>query len=220
MTPSSPYQPLLLRVLHGASAILTLCALVTGFWVYNTYDQRWGSLPLPKLDDIQGLHGTISLTFLLLLPVFALYSFHIGHRRLIQEQSLSQLKQIGQPIGWIALHRVANTLLLLSATFAVVSGRMMKEEWLPAGELNRFWYLAHLLAWLGVGLSVALHLLLSAKIGGVPLLFSIWSWRVQAADSTWWQGFRIKHPGLILGMLEVMVMGGILLAFVLPVFND
>ncbi|MGL5877683.1 MAG: cytochrome b/b6 domain-containing protein, partial [Xenococcaceae cyanobacterium] len=148
MSQSSPYQPVLLRILHGAAAILIVLALISGFWVYNTYDKRWGSLALPIIEDIQGIHGTIALTFLLLLPVFALYSFHFGYRRLVQEQSFTQLKQLGKPVWWISIHRFANTLMLLTATFAVVTGRMMKEEWLPAGEIHRQWYLAHLVGWI------------------------------------------------------------------------
>ena len=70
---------------------------------------------LPKLEDIQGIHGTIALIFLLFLPAFALYSFHIGDRRLVQQESFSQLKQIGTPVGWISIHRFANTLMLLAA---------------------------------------------------------------------------------------------------------
>ena len=147
MPQSSPYQPVLLRISHGAIALLTVLALVSGFWVYNTYDKRWGGFTLPKLENIQGIHGTIALTLLLTLPVFALYSFHLGYRRLLQEQSFTQLKQLGTPVWWISIHHFTNTLMLLTATFAALTGRMMKEEWLPAGEVYHQWYLAHLLTW-------------------------------------------------------------------------
>jgi hypothetical protein len=221
MSKQSPYQPVLLRILHGSAAILTLSALISGFWVYNTYDKRWGSLPLPSIGDIQGIHGTIALTFLLLAPVFALYSFHVGYQRLIQAQSLRQLSPVGHPHSWIALHRFANTLMLLAVTLAVVTGRMMKEEWLPAGDLQRPWYLAHLIAWLGVFLSLALHLLMGAKVGGVPLLVSMFSWgmRVHDRPRNWLQNLRLKHGYLGLVIVEVVVLGGIILAFILPVFN-
>jgi Prokaryotic cytochrome b561 len=221
MPQSSPYQPALLRVLHGATAILTVLALISGFWVYNTYDKRWGSLALPMLGDIQGIHGTIALTFLLLLPVFALYSFHLGYRRLIQEQSFSQLKQLGQPAWWISIHRFTNTLMLLAATFAVVTGRMMKEEWLPSGEIHHQWYLAHLVAWICVFISLALHLLIGAKVGGVPLLVSIFNWKMRDEDTprSWLQGIKIKHSSLILKVIAGVVIGGIIMAFILPVFN-
>ncbi|MBE9015901.1 cytochrome b/b6 domain-containing protein [Chroococcidiopsidales cyanobacterium LEGE 13417] len=221
MPQSSPYQPVLLRILHGIAALLVLLALISGFLVYNTYDKRWGSLALPTLGDIQGIHGTIALTFLLFLPLFVLYSFHLGYRRLLQEQSFSQLKQFGKPVWWISLHRLANTLMLLAVTFAVVTGRMMKEEWLPAGEIHHQWYLAHLVAWICVFASLALHLLIGIKVGGVPLLVSMFDWKIRDEDTPrfWLQGIKIKHSSLILKVIESVAIGGIMMAFILPVFN-
>jgi Prokaryotic cytochrome b561 len=221
MVQSHPYQPALLRILHSVAALLTVLALLSGFWVYNTYDKRWGGLALPTLGDIQGIHGTIALTFLLFLPVFALYSFHLGYRRLVQEQSLSQLNQLGKPVWWMSVQRFANTLMLLAPTFAVVTGRMMKEEWLPAGEIHRPWYLAHLAAWVCVFISLALHLLMGAKVGGVPLLGSMFTWKMRDEDKPrfWFQGIKIKHSSLVLKVLEGIVIGGIIMAFILPVFN-
>lgn len=222
MSRVHPYQPVLLRILHSVAAILLVLALISGFLIYNTYDKRWGSLTLPTTGDIQGIHGTIALMFLLFLPVFALYSFHIGYRRLVEEQSFSQLKRFGKPVWWISVHRFANTLMLLSATFAVVTGRMMKEEWLPAGEIHRQWYLAHLAAWVCVLISLALHLLIGAKVGGVPLLSSIFNWKIRDEDTllSWYQGVKINHSSLVLKALEIIVIGGIVMAFLLPVFNS
>ncbi len=222
MSQSRPYQPVLLRLLHGAAMVLVILALITGFWVYNTYDKRWGSLALPSLDDIQGLHGTIALTFLLTLPFFALYSFYLGQKRLIQANSLNQLTQVGKPIWWITLQRLANTLMLLAVTFAVITGRMMKEEWLPAGEINRQWYLAHLIAWLCVLISLAIHLLLGTKVGGVPLLLSMFSWQIRQDDvpKTWLRGIQWNYANLSLKIIEFLVIGGIFLAFILPAFNS
>lgn len=221
MSQPYPYQPVLLRLLHSAAALLTTLALISGFWVYNTYDKRWGSLTLPKLDDIQGIHGTIALTFLLFLPAFALYSFHLGARRLIQEQSFSQLKQIGKPVWWVSIHRFATTLMLLAATFAVVTGRMMKEEWLPAGEINHSWYLAHLTAWAVMFTSLALHLLMGAKVGGVPLLLSMLNWKIRDEDkpNSWFRGINFNQSSLVLKIIESIVIGGIIAAFLLPIFN-
>lgn len=59
MPQSHPYQPILLRILHGFAALLTVLALISGFLVYNTYDKRWGSFILPTIGDIQGIHGTM-----------------------------------------------------------------------------------------------------------------------------------------------------------------
>ncbi len=222
MSHSSPYQPILLRISHGAIALLTVLALVSGFWVYNTYDKRWGSFTLPKIDSIQDIHGTIAVVFLFILPVFALYSFHLGYRRLLKAQSFTQLKQLGTPMWWISIHHFTNTLMLLSATFAVLTGRMMKEKWLPAGDISQPWYLAHLVSWIGVFMSLALHLLLGAKVGGVPLLVSMFNWRRHNEDMphSWFRGLRNNHSDLILKMIEVGVMGGIILAFILPAFSS
>jgi cytochrome b subunit of formate dehydrogenase len=222
MSRVHPYQPILLRISHGVASVLLVLALISGFLIYNTYDKRWGSLTLPTIGDIQGIHGTIALTFLLFLPVFALYSFHIGYRRLVEEQSFSQLKQFGKPVWWISVHRFANTLMLLAATFAVVTGRMMKEEWLPAGEIHRQWYLAHLAAWVCVFISLALHLLMGTKVGGVSLLVSMFNWKIRGEDTllSWHQGVKIKHSSLVLKVLEGIVIGGIIMAFLLPVFNS
>jgi hypothetical protein len=112
--------------------------------------------------------------------------------------------------------------MLLAATFAVVTGRMMKEEWLPAGEIQRQWYLAHLVAWVCVFVSLALHLLMGAKVGGLPLLVSMFNWTMRSEDTrfSWLQEVKINHSSLVLKVLEVIVIGGIIMAFLLPVFNS
>jgi hypothetical protein len=99
---------------------------------------------------------------------------------------------------------------------------MMKEEWLPAGEIDRGWYLAHLVAWLGVFISLELHLLLGAKVGGLPLLMSMFNARIDEKDKppSWLRGMRINPPSTILKFLEIVVMGGIIMAFIMPLFND
>lgn len=183
MPGTRPYQPLLFRLLHNVSGLLVMGAILTGFWVYNTYDGRFGKIPLPQIQDIQGIHGTFGLFFLLLLPAFAIYSFHPGARRLIQPDTFSRLGQVGKPIWWVSLSRITNTLMLLAAVFAVISGRTMKEEWLPAGELNHVGYFAHLAAWLVMVICLGLHVLMIAKVGGVPLLLSLIDRQVRPEDS-------------------------------------
>jgi Prokaryotic cytochrome b561 len=221
-SPISPYQPVLLRLLHSAIALLVFAALTTGFMVYDRYDKRFGTLNLPIVPNTQGIHGTIALTFLVLLPIFALYCFHIGSRRLVQSQSLTQLKEFNKPIWWVSLQRLTNTIMLLSATFAVITGRMMKEEWLPSEELNHAWYIGHLLAWVFMIVSIAMHLLMSAKVGGLPLLLSIYNWKIRAEDmpNSWFKGFKIKPSSTILLIFEMLVIGGIAIAFVLPAFSQ
>ncbi|QMS91500.1 cytochrome b/b6 domain-containing protein [Nostoc edaphicum CCNP1411] len=236
MPRSAPYQPLLLRILHGLSGILVIAAIITGFLVYNTYDRRFGRIPFPQIGDIQGIHGTFALCFLLLLPAFALYSFHAGQKRLVQSDSWRQLTQVGKPIWWVSLQRLANTLMLIAAVLAVNSGRMMKEEWLPAGQLHHIWYSLHLCAWVVMVCCVAIHVLMSTKVGGAPLLLSMFSWKFRPEDSPaeWSSRFRawltslqanfgavmnnFMQNNFYLRIIEVIVLGGILTAFVLPVF--
>jgi Prokaryotic cytochrome b561 len=223
MSQAKPYQPILLRLLHSVTAILTILALISGFWVYNTFDKRWGSLPLPKVLTIQDIHGTIAVGFLLLLPVFAIYSFRLGARRLLQVRSFDQLKQLNTPMWWISIHHFANTFMLLAATFAVMTGRMMKEQWLPAGELYHSFYTAHLVSWVLVLMSLLFHVLAGAKVGGVPLLLSMVNWKVRKGDAIGPQNIKqeIKQNQMssILKVVEIMVMGGIILAFILPAFS-
>lgn len=137
-------------------------------------------------------------------------------------QTIKQLQQIGKPVWWISIQRGVNTLMLLAATFAVVTGRMMKEEWLPAGETHHQWYLAHLLAWVGVFIGLLLHLLLGAKVGGAPFLLSMFNWKTRNEDRprSWFQGFKIGRSSLLLKVIEVVVLGGIIMAFILPIFNS
>ncbi|MEB3219314.1 MAG: cytochrome b/b6 domain-containing protein [Nostocales cyanobacterium 94392] len=178
-----PYQPLLLRILHGLTGLFAILAIITAFWTYDVYDGRWGQIPLPKWTEIEGIHGTFGLWTLLIFPLFAIYAFHRGQGRLIQSDSLSKLTRFGQPIWWYSLHRLVNTLSILALTFAVFSGKMMDENWLPQGELNHSWYYAHLISWLVLVSCIALHLLMSIKVGGVPLILSMINWRFRSKDS-------------------------------------
>lgn len=220
-SPISPYQPVLLRLLHSAIALLVFAALITGFMVYDRYDKRFGTLNLSEISNTQGIHGTIALTFLILLPIFVVYCFHIGYRRLVQKQSLNNLKDVGKPIWWISIQRLTNTTILLSATAAVITGSMMKEEWLPSEELNHAWYIGHLISWLLMIIGIAMHLLMSAKVGGLPLLLSIYNWKVRPEDmpKSWFKGFQIKPFSTVLFIFEAFVIGGLAIAFVLPLVS-
>ena len=188
MAKVQPYQPSLLRVLHSISASLGIGAIVTAALTYNTYDGRWGRLPLPPIADIEGLHGTFGLFFLVMLLPLALYSFYLGSHRLLSIAALRQLgnQQAGQ--SWRSLHRLANTLMLLAAGLAVVSGRQIKEEWLPAGEFHHVWYSVHLAAWVVMVLCLGLHVAAALRSGGWPLIRSMLSWQVRSSDrpQAWW----------------------------------
>ena len=187
MSKSIPYQPLVLRLLHGVNGIVAILAILTAFLVYNRYDGRLIKLPLPAIPDIIGIHGTFGLTFLILMPILVFYSFQFGSKRLIQADSLSRITQLNTPMGWYSWQRILNTMMLLASALALASGRMMKEEWLPAGELNHAWYYAHLSAWIVFVICTLLHIFLGLKVGGTALLTSMWNWQIRPEDSpkTW-----------------------------------
>jgi hypothetical protein len=67
--------------------------------------------------------------------------------------------------------------------------------------------------------SIAIHLLMGAKVGGLPLLLSIYNWKIRSEDAPkfWLRGFKIKPSTIFLFIFEVLVIGGIAIAFVLPV---
>ena len=232
---SQPYQPLLLRILHGLTGLFAIAAMITAFWTYDTYDGRWGRIPLPKFTEIESIHGTFGLWTLLIFPLFVIYAFHRGQRRLIQSNSLKKLTQLGQPIWWYTLHRLVNTLSILAVTFAVFSGKMMDEKWLPQGELGHFWYYAHLVSWLILVIAIALHLLMSIKVGGIPLILSMSHWRFRSKDSPilWYEhlsnwrsnfGNRMVKQWLsspsLLKIIEIFVLITIVLAWIIAIIKE
>ncbi len=85
-----PYQPSLLRLLHGATALLVPLAWLTGLLVYSTYDGRFGRLPFSLAGEWIDIHGTVGFLLwplaLLLhvpgtLPIWQrLYAFVARHR--------------------------------------------------------------------------------------------------------------------------------------------
>jgi len=229
-----PYQPLLLRTLHGFVGVMTIGAILTALWTYDTYDGRWGRVYWPKFPAIEGIHGTFGLWVLLIFPAFAIYAFHRGQRRLIQKDSLAKLKRWGRPMAWYALHQMVNTLMVLALTFALFSGKMMSSDWLPQGELYHFWYYAHLSSWVILVCSFGLHLLMSARVGGWPLLVSMWRWQFRENDSpSHWlaqvqQGWQVwKSAPLrswlsmsaLLRVLEAIVLISVAAAWIIPLFK-
>ncbi len=231
---SQPYQPLLLRILHGLTGLFLIAAIMTAFWTYDTFDGRWGRIPLPRYTEIESLHGTFGLYTLLIFPIFVVYAFHRGQKRLLQLDSLAKLTEVGRPIWWYTLNRITNTVTILALTFALFSGKMMNEKWLPKGELNHTWYYAHLIAWVVMVICIALHLLINAKVGGLPLLLSMLNWRFRAKDSpalwsthiaAWWSSLRLGteldwlQPTSPLIVLEVVVLISIAVAWIIPLFK-
>lgn len=234
MKLAQPYQPLLLRILHGLTGLFLVSAILTAFWTYDTYDGRWGRIPLPDYRDIEGLHGTFGLYTLLVFPAFVLYAFHRGHKRLIQPDSLATLAQVGKPIWWYTLNRFTNTFVLVALTLALLSGKMMDETWLPKGELNHAWYYAHLIAWVIMVVAIALHLLMNAKVGGAPLLNSMLNWQFRDKDSPslwaahlsqWWLSLQQGSwsnwfpSSRTLMWLEMAILFSIIAAWIIPLFK-
>lgn len=234
MKLTQPYQPLLLRILHGLTGLFLVAAILTAFWTYDTYDGRWGRIPLPSFRDIEGIHGTFGLCTLLIFPAFVLYAFHRGQQRLVQPNSLAELAQVGKPVWWYTLNRFTNTFALLALTFALFSGKMMDETWLPKGELNHVWYYAHLTAWVIMVVAIALHLLMTAKVGGAPLLLSMLNWQFRDKDSPtfwtahssqWWSDVRQGswstwfRPMSALVVLELIILLSLAAAWVIPLFK-
>ncbi|GFE69145.1 cytochrome b/b6 domain-containing protein [Chroococcus sp. FPU101] len=229
MKSSSPYQPFLLRLLHGFTSLFLLAAMVTAFWTYDTYDGRWGKTALPHFIEIESIHGTFGLYTLLMFPLLVLYAFHRGQKRLIQPDTLTRLTQVGHPIWWYTFNRVTNTLALLALTFALFSGKMMDDQWLPRGELNHFWYYAHLVSWMVMIFAIAFHLLMNARVGGSSLLLSMWHWKYRLKDSPrfWWFHFSQWRTNLeldkmrfsLLNILEAIILISIISAWLIPLLK-
>ncbi|MFB2897377.1 cytochrome b/b6 domain-containing protein [Aerosakkonemataceae cyanobacterium BLCC-F50] len=194
MPPTKPYQPLIFRLLHGITALLVIGAAITGFLVYDSWDGRFGRLAVTlKNREFIDIHGTFGFFFLPIMILFTIYSIRVGYRRLIQADSFSNLKEVGKPIWWYNLQRFANTLMLISALFALLSGKFQDENWLPQGQLNHPWYYAHLIAWCGVVVALALHLLMSVKVGGIPLLLSMFDAKIRPDDSPKLWSEKVKN---------------------------
>ena len=162
-----------------------------------------------------------------------IYAFHKGHKRLVQPDSLARLAQIGEPFWWYNLNRFVNTLTLIALAFALFSGKMMDSNWLPQGELNHFWYYAHLVSWGVMVAAIALHLLINAKVGGAPWLLSILDWHYREKDSPalWstqisrgWAELQQRgwlswlRPVSALRVLELAILLSLVAAWVIPLF--
>lgn len=197
MARKQPYQSLLFRLLHAGQGILSILGMLTGYWLLNTWDPQFGGLPFPLATEANiEWHEEIGGLFSGALAIFVVYSLWAGRRRLVQPKSLSQLTQVGKPAWWYALHRLVNTSLLIFGALAVISGDNMNDDALRNGVFSDWGYSLHVLSWLGLVLGLLLHVLLSFKVGGVPLLLSIVSFKVRENDKPshwlqqlqqWWQ---------------------------------
>lgn len=158
---SRPYQPSLLRLLHGATALLVLGAWATGWMVYSHFDGRWGHLPVALSGEWIDIHGTVGVMLWPMALLFALYALTLGRFR---------------------LRHVANVVALGALALAVGSGKLMDEDWLRDGDLGQGIYTVHLLAWLAIALAVVVHLASVLLRGGMPLARSMASLQMRTQD--------------------------------------
>ena len=156
-----PYQPSLLRVLHGATALLVCGAWATGLMVYSQFDGRWGRLPVAFQGEWIDIHGTAGVVLWPIALLFVLYALTLGRARLRQP---------------------ANAVALGALVLAVGSGKLMDENWLRQGDLGQGIYTVHLLAWLAVALAVAMHVGSVLRRGGMGLARSMASLQVRVQD--------------------------------------
>jgi hypothetical protein len=161
MPMARPYQPSLLRVLHGASALAVLGCWLSGLVVYSQYDGRWGRLAPVLPGDWIDIHGSLGVVLLPLAVLLAAYAFTLGWRR---------------------LQRPTNAIPLLALALAIGSGKLMQEDWLRTGQLHHLVYQLHLLAWLILALAVAAHLVGVLRRGGWRLAQSMLSLGTRNGD--------------------------------------
>jgi hypothetical protein len=163
--PPAPYQPSLLRLLHGLTASVAGLCWFSGLAIYSQFDGRWGRVPL-QLPEAIDWHGSLGVLLILLVLPFAAYACSLGRAR---------------------LRRAANLAPLLALLLAIGSGKLMEETWLRRGELHHLVYQLHLSAWLLISAMVLWHLLALLRRGGPLLAASIWrpGWRTGDSPRQW-----------------------------------
>lgn len=156
-----PYQPSLLRLLHGLTAVLVLGCWLSGLFVYSRYDGRWGRLPFVPGGSWIDLHGQVGFFLLPVGLAFTAYALTLGKAR---------------------LRRATNSMALVALVLAVATGKLMQEDWLRDGELHHLVYSLHLVAWLVIGLAVLVHVAGSLQLGGWPLVVSMSNTSLREGD--------------------------------------
>ena len=156
-----PYQPSLLRLLHGATALGAVLAWLSGLFVYSQSDGRWGRLPFRPPGEWIDIHGTVGVALLPLAVLFAAYAFTLGRRQLARPSNAGALAALALAIG---------------------TGKLMQEDWLRQGNLTPLVYSLHLAAWAGITVAVVSHLAGVLSRGGWPLASSMASVRIKNGD--------------------------------------
>jgi uncharacterized membrane protein YhaH (DUF805 family) len=164
MAPRLPYQPVLLRLLHGAMVVFVPLAFLSGAVVFSNHDGRWWRLPMQLAGDWIDIHGTVGVVLWPLALLFAAYACTAGRAR---------------------LSRAANAAALLALLIAVGSGKLMQEDWLRNGQLDQPIYHLHLLAWLLIAAMVAWHIGSVVARGGTRLAASMFQLTLRENDRPW-----------------------------------
>jgi hypothetical protein len=164
---AKPYQPSLLRLLHGATGLLVGAAWLSGLVLLLTLDRRWGALPFTLPGEWVDIHGMIGVALLPIGVIFGGYAITIGRHR---------------------LGRATNLVPLLALLLALISGKLMQEDWLRVGQLHKAIYSLHLSAWLLMAIAVILHLIGVLRRGHWPLVQSMLQlgWRPNDSPTHWW----------------------------------
>jgi Prokaryotic cytochrome b561 len=155
-----PYQPSLLRLLHGLSALVAGLCWFTGLAIYSQFDGRWGRLPL-RLPEAIDLHGSLGVLLIVISALFVPYALTLGQAR---------------------LRRPANAVALMALLLCLGSGLLMNEDWLPSQELDHWLYHLHLIAWVLLSAAVLWHLIALFRRGGPGLALSMLQWRIRPGD--------------------------------------
>jgi hypothetical protein len=136
-------------------------AWLSGLLVYSTLDGRWGQLPWHPGGDWVDIHGTIGVLLWPLALLFGLYALTLGRAR---------------------LNKAPNAVALLALALAVVSGKLMNEDWLRTGQLDHVVYNLHVLAWLLIAITVVWHLAGVWRRGGTALARSMFLLELRSND--------------------------------------
>ncbi|MEB3341929.1 cytochrome b/b6 domain-containing protein [Okeania sp.] len=200
MSKTKPYQPFLLRLFHNINGLLVIACIITGFLVYDSWDGRFGKIGLTiKNRSLIDIHGTFAFALFFVFLGFIIVSIKVGKSRLVKSDDWQKLtKNVGKNIWWYTLHRAVNTTILFSAILSIGSGKFQNENWLANGEIYHFWYSLHLISWLIMLLAIATHLLMSTKVGGYPLILSMFNTKYMPQESPklWLEKIIVwlKHP--------------------------
>jgi hypothetical protein len=168
-----PYQPSLLRLLHGGTALVVGLAWSTGLLLLGCFDGRWGRFPFQIDGDWIEFHGHIGVVLAGVLLLFVPYALTLGAGR---------------------LRRPANSFPLLVLGLAVGSGLQMQTDWLVDHRITPLPYALHLTAWLLLAVSVPLHVIGAVRRGGWPLAASMLSLLLKPLDApSDWPGQVLRY---------------------------